>query len=643
MRVLGTAGHVDHGKSSLVRALTGIDPDRLKEEKARGMTIDLGFAWIDLPAHDHDGAPTSVGIVDVPGHIDFIKNMLAGVGGIDAAILVIAADEGVMPQTREHLAILDLLAVPAAVVALTKIDLIDDTEWLDLVMLDVAEALAGTHLANAPIVPVSAITGVGLDALKRTLAAMLADLPPRRNRGRPRLPIDRAFTLSGFGTIVTGTLLDGEFAVGDVVEILPAHLPTRIRSLQTHHRQVEVGLPGSRLAINLTGIGADAVHRGDIVARPGAFQPTLLFDAHFRLLADAPRPLKHNLTVDLFVGAAELTAVARVLGAETIAPGEEGWLQLRLARPTVVAAGDRFILRQPSPSMTLGGGVVLNPAPQRRWRRFDAQVLARLATLARGQPEEVLLHTLDRLQLTTLRQLLARADLDAATAAAAFDELRRQHALIEIGTGDEALLVSLPTWRRIIEGVSARVAEFHRQFPLRRGAPRSEVRTWLQTLLPGVDLSVRIFNRVLEELEHRHHLRADDAGVRLPDFTPTPTAAQQARIDRLLAAFAAAPYTPPNQQDTLHILDDDAELLEFLIEQKALVRLGGDILLRTVDFDAMLAGIMAHLHANNAVTLAEVRDRFQTSRKYAQAVLEEMDARRITRRVGDVRTLRQPS
>lgn len=638
MRVIGTAGHVDHGKTSLVRALTGIDPDRLKEEKQRGMTIDLGFAWIDLP--DSTGALTSVGIVDVPGHIDFIKNMLAGVGGIDAALLVIAADEGVMPQTREHLAILDLLAAPAAVVALTKIDLIDDSEWLDLVMLDVAELLASTHLAHAPIVPVSAVTGAGLDDLKRTVAALLADLPPRRNRGRPRLPIDRVFTLSGFGAIVTGTLLDGELTVGDAVEILPAQRSARIRSLQTHHRRVDVGLPGSRLAINLTGVSANELHRGDVVAYPNTLTPTLLCDVHFRLLADAPRPLKHNQGVDLFVGASETPAVVRVLGAESIAPGEDGWLQLRLARPVVLAAGDRFILRQPSPSLTLGGGVVLSAAPPRRWRRFDPQALARLATLAHGQPDEVLLHTLERLYMTTPNRLIASADLDLATAAAALDDLRRQHALIELDAGAETLLLSLTTWRRIVDALTARVGELHCQWPLRRGLPRSEARARLQALLPGVDLSVRAFNSVLEAMVRSRHLRADDASVWLPDFTPTPTPAQQTRIDRLLAAFAAAPYSPPNQQDALRTLGDDAELLEFLIEQGTLVRLGGDVLLRASDFAAMVEEITAHLRTHGAITLAEVRDHFRTSRKYAQAVLEEMDARRITRRDGDARVLR---
>jgi selenocysteine-specific elongation factor len=306
----------------------------------------------------------------------------------------------------------------------------------------------------------------------------------------------------------------------------------------------------------------------------------------------------------------------------------------------VVVAGDRFVLRQPSPSLTLGGGEVLSPQPRRRWRRFDPAVLARLATLAHGQPDEVLLHTLDRLRLTTPSQLIARAELDAAVASAALDDLCRQHALVEIRAGDDVLLIGLAAWQRIVEGLSARVADYHRHFPLRRGLPRGEARARLQPLLPGVDLTVRIFNAVLEELGRRGHLHADDAGVRLPDFTPTPTPVQQAHIDRLLAAFGAAPYAPPNQQDARQLLGDDAGLLEFLIEQGVLVRLGGDVLLRGVDFATMVDGIIAQLHTHGAVTLAEVRDLFQTSRKYAQAVLEEMDARRITRREGEARVLR---
>jgi selenocysteine-specific elongation factor len=648
LRVIGAAGHVDHGKSTLVRALSGIDPDRLKEEKARGMTIDLGFAWIDLamPAapDTRTGEPPhseSVGIVDVPGHIDFIKNMLAGVGGIDAAMLVIAADEGVMPQTREHLAILDLLAVPALLVVLSKIDRAEDEDWLDLVELDVHDLLDTTRFAGAPVVRVSATTGTGLDDLRRALAQVLLQLPPRRNRARPRLPIDRVFSLSGLGTIVTGTLGDGTFAVGDPVEILPAGLPARVRGLQTHKRQVETGAPGSRLAINLSGVGVEDLRRGDVVARPGTLQASTLIDVQFRLLPDAPRPLAHNQRVDFFSGAAEVEAYARVLGAEQIEAGAEGFLQLRLARPVVVLAGDRFILRQPSPSQTLGGGSVLNPLPRRRWRRFDSQALARLETLSRGAPEEVVLQALGRQPLVGARDLLRSVDLPGEEAQVALAALQEMGAVVAIPLeGGEALLMALEAW----SGLEARLGEllggYHRQYPLRRGMPRGEVRSRLQAWLPQTQVSVRTFNALLAAAQADGVLGGDDQAAWRAGFTPQPSPRQEVAVNTLLARYAAAPYAPPNLQDSMQILGSDAELFAYLLDRGLLVRLGDDVLLRRSDFEAMVARIREHLRAQGTITLAEVRDLFGTSRKYAQAVLEEMDARRITRREGEGRVLR---
>jgi selenocysteine-specific elongation factor len=638
MHVIGTAGHVDHGKSTLVNVLTGIDPDRLKEEKARGMTIDLGFAWMDLDMPD--GARASVGIVDVPGHIDFIKNMLAGVGGIDAALLVIAADEGVMPQTREHLAILDLLAVPAGVVALTKTDLIDDPDWLDLVELDVAEVLSDTRLAAAPIVRVSAATGAGLDALRRALATVLHGLPPRRNRSRPRLPIDRVFTLSGLGTIVTGTLSDGPLALGEAVTILPAGLTARVRGLQSHKRAIEHAEPGSRVAVNLSGVSTADVHRGDVVARPGAFQPTTLVDVRFRLLRDAPRALAHNQRVDFFVGASEIGANVRVLGVQEVPPGGEGWLQLRLDRPVVVVAGDRFVLRQPSPSLTLGGGEVLSPQPRRRWRRFDPAVLARFETLSRGAPDAILLQTLARRPFVEPAALLAASELDAAAGAAALKELRSQQGVKEIGGDGQPLLVSWERWRALLEQIDRLLAHFHQQAPLRQGMPRGELRSRLQPLLPDASLTVRLFNAIVAAAQAEGAVAADDALVWQVGFAVQLSPAQEAAVARTLAAFAAAPFAPPNQAETLHLLGGQEELLAMLLEQNILVRIGGDVIFRSGDLAALMSGIVEHLRANGTITLAEVRDRFQTSRKYAQAVLEEMDARRITRREEDARVLR---
>jgi selenocysteine-specific elongation factor len=394
MHVIGTAGHVDHGKSTLVEALTGINPDRLKEERERQMTIDLGFAWMTLP----NGQP--VGIVDVPGHRDYIEYMLAGVGSLDAVVFVVAADEGVMPQTREHLSIVDLLQIPAGIVVLTKADLVDD-DWLELVTADVGAVLRGTVLAGAPIVPVSAVTGRGLDDLRTTLQSVLAERPERPDLGRPRLPIDRAFSLAGFGTIVTGTLLDGSLLVGDEVVLLPSGLSARVRGLQTHKAKLERARPGSRVAVNLAGVELAQVRRGMVVARPGMLEPTTLIDVRLRLLAEAALPLKHNAELKFFTGASEVVAVARLLDADAMQPGETGWVQLQLAEPVTVAKSDRFIIRRPSPGETIGGGQVVDAHPRRRWHRYDPHTLARLETQARGTPGEMLRQALDGLGAVT--------------------------------------------------------------------------------------------------------------------------------------------------------------------------------------------------------------------------------------------------
>ncbi len=654
MYVIGTAGHVDHGKSTLVRALTGIDPDRLKEEKARGMTIDLGFAWIDLAVAEkqENGKQATVaprtppskietaGVIDVPGHIDFIKNMLAGVGGIDAALLVIAADEGVMPQTREHLAILDLLAVPAAVIALTKVDLIDDPEWLDLVELDVVDLVQGTRLADATVVRVSATTGAGLVELRQALAATLGRLAPRRNRARPRLPVDRVFSLSGFGTVVTGTLSDGTLRVGDTVEILPAGPSARVRGLQTHKQVIELGQPGSRLAINLGGVSTDEIRRGDVVVRPGTLRTTQLIDVQFRLLAAAPKAIEHNQSADFFSGAAEIPATIRLLGSERLAPGESGWLQLALERPAVVVSGDHFILRQPSPSATLGGGVILSPHPRRRWRRFDPAALARLQTLAKGAPDEVLLQTLVRRPFLTASALLAQSELDLELGQEALDELRSLGAVIGLETGAEPALLTVETWQQTQQRLRELLAAFHHQSPLRRGMARGEVRTRLQATLSGVDLPVRLFNAVINAAKVAGVIDADDNFVWGQGFQVTLNLHQQTMVDHLLATFAKDPFAPPTAPDLLRMIGGDGELLESLIERGTLVRIGDGILFLRTDFEAMVAQVQIFAQAQGSITLAQVRDLLQTSRKYAQALLEEMDAQRITRREGDARVLR---
>jgi len=640
MHVIGTAGHVDHGKSRLVFALTGIDPDRLPEEKAREMTIDLGFAWLTLPSGEQ------VGIVDVPGHIDFIKNMLAGVGGIDAALFVVAADEGVMPQTREHLAILDLLQVPAGVVAITKVDLVQEPEWLELVREEVNELLAGTCLADAPVVAVSARTGEGLEQLLEALDGVLKEMPPRRDLGRPRLPIDRVFTVAGFGTVVTGTLSDGCFHVGQEVEIVPGGLRARIRGLQTHKRKIERAVPGSRVAINLSGVRTEQLRRGQVVSLPGLLRPTQLVDLRLCVLSDASGPLKHNQEVHFFCGAAEVVARTRLLDAEEIPPGGEGWAQLRLREPVALIAGDRFIIRQPSPSRTLGGGQVVNPHPRRRHRRFRPEVITRLETLARGQPTDIMLQMLREEEPAGARDVVAASGLEEKVALAALDELLSTGQVLFLEEGEAAIpaaravagnryLISFAGWQRLRERLRSVLADYHRQYPLRLGMPREELKSRLQPRQPWPG---RLFNEIIKRalaegivVEAEGVVRAADHMVR---FTPE----QQAQVDELVDDLRAQPYTPPSVAEATAKVG--ADVLQALIEARTLTRVSEDVLFLTETYEEMVERILAHLRAKGSITVAEARDMFGSSRKYALALMEHLDERRLTRRVGDKRVLR---
>jgi selenocysteine-specific elongation factor len=639
MRVIGTAGHVDHGKSTLVKALTGIDPDRLKEEKQREMTIDLGFAWLTLPSDE------SIGIVDVPGHQDFIKNMLAGVGGIDAALFVIAADEGVMPQTREHLAILNLLEIPRGVIALTKIDMVEDEDWLELVEADISETMTGTVLANAPIVPVSAMTGAGINLLIETLDRILAEAPPRLNRGRPRLPIDRVFSISGFGTVVTGTLLDGQFAVGQEVEILPQGSKSRIRGIQSHKQSVASAEPGARTAINLSGVSTDEIARGNVLTSPGWLEPSQLIDVHLRLLSDSPKPLQHNQAVEVFTGSVEVSAFARLLGARQIEPGQEGWVQLRLAERIPVLKGDHFIIRRPSPSMTIGGGVVVNPLPRRRHRRFRSNLITQLETLLAGTPEELVLAELDRQGPIPARKLVAECGLTSQIAIDTIHQLfDAQQVFIladtagstttgQLGdlTSSKLLLGSAGGWSKLLAQFRTVLTDYHEQYPLRLLMPRSELKSRLK-------LDTRLFNDSVKRGEAGGTLVATETGVRLASHQVEFTITQKKSIDDLLSQLKRAPYNTPLPREMATSVGD--EVFMALIEGEQLTRLSNEVVLLTETYREFVRWLKEYLAGHAAVTVAEVRDKFNTSRKYALALLEYTDKQRITKRVDDQRVLR---
>ncbi len=638
MRVIGTAGHVDHGKSTLIQAITGMDPDRLREEKERGLTIDLGFAWLTLPSGE------SVGVVDVPGHIDFIKNMLAGVGGIDAALLVVAADEGVMPQTREHLAILDLLDVSTGLVAITKADLAEDEDWLELVQADVAETIEGTALVDAPIIPVSATTGQGVSELMAALDNLLKQSPSRADKGRPRLLIDRVFTVSGFGTVVTGTLIDGRFTVGQEVEVLPQRLRSRIRGLQSHKTKVAQADPGSRVAINLTNISTDQVHRGDVVTLPDWLEPSQLIDTHLRCLPDAPRPLRHNQQVEVFSGSTEVIGHLRLLGKREIRPGEEGWVQLRLARRIAAVKGDHFIIRQASPSLTIGGGVVVDPLPRRRHRRFRPELIKRLETLADGTPEDLLVETLDRLGPIQVRDLVRQSSLATSVMEMALQNLLKTDDIVQIPhTNGHTNISNLPVskvvvaskagWRSLIGQLQGILLAYHQNYPLRLGMPRGELKSRLK-------LETGLFNKVIEQAQQEGLLQATEALVWLADHSPQFTPEQQWAMDTLLARFRQSPFATPSTKESLAVLDNNEDLLLALLETGKLLRLSTDVLLLPETYEQFLDWLKTYIAQNGSVTVAQVRDAFNTSRKYALSLLEYTDSQGITRRIGDERILR---
>lgn len=631
MRVIGTAGHVDHGKSSLIAALTGVHPDRLKEEQAREMTIELGFGWLVLPNGEE------VGIVDVPGHRDFIENMLSGIGGIDAALLVVAADEGVMPQTKEHLAILDLLQIPAGLIVLTKMDLAPDDTWLDLVEGDIRLAVAGTVLENAPIVRVSAKTKRGLESLISNLQSLLETKPPRPDLNRPRLPIDRVFSMSGFGTVVTGTLSDGHLSVGDEVEILPSGQRGRVRGLQTHKKKEDTASPGSRTAVNISGVETESIRRGEVVVHPNQYQPTRRVDARLRLLKDISAALKHNNEVKFFVGASETIGTLRLLGTEELGPGEEGWIQLELRDPVVAVRGDRYILRRPSPGETLGGGAIIDPQPKGRHKRSDEPVLKSLEALSRGTPAEILLEAAIALNLASIKEIVARSRLESSLAESALQELLLTNSLVALEEGkpeitSDLLVAPLAHWNALREKTVQTVGSYHKNFPLRRGIPREELKSRLK-------LAPRPFSALISALVARQLLVEQGSVLAMPGHEIRLDSGQQLKVQALNRKFEQNPFSPPSVKEAQAEVGED--VLSALLETDSFVLLSSDVIFRKADYDLALRKINELLLRRERITLAEVRDLLDTSRKYAQALLEHLDSIGVTMRDGDYRKLKK--
>ena len=621
MYVIGTAGHVDHGKSTLVKALTSIDPDRLPQEKEREMTIDLGFAWMTLPSG------REVSIVDVPGHERFVKNMLAGVGGIDLALLIVAADESVMPQTREHLAILDILNIRRCLVVVTKTDLVEQ-ELVDLVKAEVEDTLEGTAFQGSPMVGVSAYTGAGLDQLRETIDGILDHTEVRRDLGRPRLPVDRCFTVSGFGTVVTGTLMDGAFSVGQEVELAASGRKGRIRGLQSHKTRTNHTDPGVRLAVNLSGLSRDQVQRGEVLTTPGWLAPTPRLDCLLKMARSAPKSLRHNEGITFHLFTSETTARVRLLDADRLVPGAEGWAQILLTEALPVVKGDFFIIR--SAEDTLGGGQVVDPNPRRRHRRFVPEVVERLMMLSQGSGEDMLLSVADQWGPCDLNSLSRRSNLPVAEVLERITRLAAEGEVIvlgELGKEADALVYTSRGWNALKGKVSAALETYHKSYPLRRGAPTQEIRSRL-------GLSQPAYLQVLARLHAQKHLVDEGQSLRLPDHRASLTPKLEQEASEYLRALEKEPYSPPTERPL------DPELLGALIAEGKVVKVNESVVFAASAYQEMCSRIMEHIRSNGSITVAQARTMFDSSRKYVLPLLEYLDQQRITRRVGDERVLR---
>ena len=620
--VVGTAGHIDHGKSALVKALTQIDPDRLEEEKRRGMTIDLGFAYMTLPSGRR------VGFIDVPGHQRFLKNMLAGVHGMDAVLLVIAADEGPRPQTREHLAIIDLLGIEHGLVVLTKADLVDEP-WLALVREEVAALLAGTSLQRAPIVAASSVTGQGLTDLQAALDAELGNTAARPDVGRPRLPVDRSFAMSGFGTVVTGTLVGGALRQGTEVSVLPAGRLVRIRGLQQHNQPVEEARPGSRTAVNLSGLDHSEVHRGDVLALPGTLPASRRLDARLYLLPGAAQPLRHRQKLLMYHETAEVMVEISLLEADELAPGGSGWVQLFAAEPVVALDGDRFILRVPSPAATVAGGVIVDHAP-RRHRRRDPALISNLAAREGADPA-----TAAVLELGKHPWGLRDSELAGFLGVPSGQLVEVLAPLTEAG-----VVRRLPSgwlgrdqWDGLQSRVTSSLEAYHRAQPLRRGMPKEELRS--RTSIPA-----EIFAEVLGLLADEGRIVERGGEVAVAAHKQLLSAEQQTGLGAFIAELESHPFNPRPLAELMRKHALTPALLQYLVADGRIVRVNEDTVFARSAYDEAVRVLCAHLAEHRTLTVAAARDLLGSSRRYVLPLLEWLDAQKVTRRVGDDRILR---
>jgi selenocysteine-specific elongation factor len=618
--ILGTAGHIDHGKSALVKALTGIDPDRLKEEKERGITIDLGFADLSYP----DGL--TIGIVDVPGHERLVRNMLAGAGGIDLVLLVIAADEGVMPQSREHLYICDLLKIKSGLIVITKADLVEN-DWLELMKDEVKNFVKNTFLEGAPIVPISSKTMFNIDLLKEEIRNVALKVETKPTKGLFRLPIDRVFTLKGFGTVITGTALSGSISVDDAVEILPSNIKCKVRGLHSHGKPIQTAYAGQRVAINLQGVEKEELKRGDSVVLPGRFIPTKTIDAKIELLRDVP-PLKSKKLVHFHLATSETIARVILYGRDELKPEESCYCQFRLRDPAISMSEDRYIIRRFSPVETIGGGEIFDPSPPRRRQKDIAETLM---TFEKGSLSDkislkVLQSGLHGISIMAIEGWI-KAEIPAIRES--IEMLRGKGILFAI----EDVLIHKTLSDSFREKVLQTLKDFHAKNPLKPGMPKEELRV-------SLNIEPRLFSGLITLL---NDVVLEKEIIRLRTFSTVLSQAEETLKAKILELLQKGGFQAPTKEELSQSLKLDqkhlSDILKLMVKEGSLIRISESMYLTSPFYNKMTEALKNFFSEKPEMTLAEFRDILNTTRKYALPILEYLDSKKITLRVGDIRKL----
>ena len=630
--ILGTAGHIDHGKTSLIKAVTGINTDRLKEEKLRGITIELGFASMDLPSGRH------IGIVDVPGHEKFVKHMVAGATGIDIVVLVIAADEGVMPQTREHMDICSLLNIKYGFVALTKTDMVDE-EWLELVTEDIMDFVHGTFLENAPVVPVSSTTGKGLPEFIETLNELSSKIPQKTATGLFRLPVDRVFTMKGFGTVITGTLLSGRVSVGDSIMIYPSGITSKVRGIQVHNQSVDTAFAGMRTAINFQGLEKASISRGEVLSSPKALTPSYMVDLSVRFLPGNSKPLKNRSRVRFHTGTSEIPGVLVLLDRDKLMPGDSAAAQIRLDSPVAVVKDDSFVLRSYSPVRTIAGGQVLNPIPNKH-KSFKPETIQGLKVIAENTPEEVAAYHIDEAGLkgVSFSSLKIMTNIPEKKLLNVMQSLLSKKRVV-ITDRENLTYIHEKTLKNLNNDISGYLENFHKIHPLKTGMSKEE----LKSKLPAA-VGQKLFSLIINQMIKEGKITAEQSIIRLAKHSVSLRIDQEDLKQKITAAYKKAGLSPPYFKELSNTLKIEPkygkDVLLLLVNKKILIKAKEDLYFYADAVNALKEKLVNFLETNKELTTPQFKEMTSVSRKYLIPLIEYFDSAKVTIRIGDIRRLR---